>query len=403
MKIFNSIWSKCVNHWIYLKLCFFSLFCNTHLDQSYAEDVIEPTIWSKCVDYWIYLKLCFFSLFCNVHLDQSYAADVVMEPMIWFVDNFTKCLGPLFVACVVTLMSAVIVISYWIGLPYWWERNCYVTVGLLVVGHWLLVNTLFHYYMGVVTPPGYPPQDSLIPEAVSICKKCIAPKPPRTHHCSVCNRCVLKMDHHCPWLNNCVGHYNHRYFYMYMIFIVASTLFIMVFGFELAYTEVWLGEREGDDEELVGHPVRFNNSGSEPVVEWDEEMESRSPPASQSPEVMWRRRSIIFMAFICSGAFVALGCLSSWHANLIARGETSIEAHINKSETKRLAKLNKIYINPYNFGRDKNWRKFLGLERGRSWWHLLLPSRHKPEGDGLTWDSVFSVTEEVSVDHSKVS
>lgn len=46
-------------------------------------------------------------------------------------------------------------------------------------------------------------QDTLIPEAVSICKKCIAPKPPRTHHCSVCNRCVLKMDHHCrilqPW------------------------------------------------------------------------------------------------------------------------------------------------------------------------------------------------------------
>lgn len=37
----------------------------------------------------------------------------------------------------------------------------------------------------------------LIVEAISICKKCIAPKPPRTHHCSVCAKCVLKMDHHC--------------------------------------------------------------------------------------------------------------------------------------------------------------------------------------------------------------
>ena len=36
-----------------------------------------------------------------------------------------------------------------------------------------------------------------IPEVVSICKKCISPKPPRTHHCSVCKTCVLKMDHHC--------------------------------------------------------------------------------------------------------------------------------------------------------------------------------------------------------------
>ncbi|KDQ20944.1 hypothetical protein BOTBODRAFT_151917 [Botryobasidium botryosum FD-172 SS1] len=39
------------------------------------------------------------------------------------------------------------------------------------------------------------------------CRKCSAPKPERAHHCSECNRCVLKMDHHCPWLGSkCVGH-----------------------------------------------------------------------------------------------------------------------------------------------------------------------------------------------------
>ncbi|KAK1236045.1 palmitoyltransferase for Vac8p [Marasmius sp. AFHP31] len=39
------------------------------------------------------------------------------------------------------------------------------------------------------------------------CRKCWAPKPERTHHCSMCGRCVLKMDHHCPWLGyRCVGH-----------------------------------------------------------------------------------------------------------------------------------------------------------------------------------------------------
>lgn len=31
------------------------------------------------------------------------------------------------------------------------------------------------------------------------CVKCESVKPERAHHCSVCNRCVHKMDHHCEW------------------------------------------------------------------------------------------------------------------------------------------------------------------------------------------------------------
>lgn len=71
-----------------------------------------------------------------------------------------------------------------------------------MIGNWLLGNVCFHYYMSVNVPAGYPPEGGLIPEAVSICKKCIKPKPPRTHHCSICNRCILKMDHHCRILMN---------------------------------------------------------------------------------------------------------------------------------------------------------------------------------------------------------
>ena len=40
------------------------------------------------------------------------------------------------------------------------------------------------------------------------CMKCDEVKPPRSHHCSVCGKCILKMDHHCPFIGNCIGLHN---------------------------------------------------------------------------------------------------------------------------------------------------------------------------------------------------
>lgn len=150
-------------------------------------------------DKFSYFSLCFQSLFYNVHLSQSYVSDCLLEPIFWIVDNFSVVLGPFFLVAVTSLTAAVVFISYWIGLPYWWDKSPLATVFLLVFGNYLLVNVVFHYYMACTTSPGYPPSEVIF-EAVSICKKCISPKPPRTHHCSVCNKCILRLDHHCPWL-----------------------------------------------------------------------------------------------------------------------------------------------------------------------------------------------------------
>ncbi|EPZ33521.1 Zinc finger, DHHC-type, palmitoyltransferase domain-containing protein, partial [Rozella allomycis CSF55] len=60
------------------------------------------------------------------------------------------------------------------------------------------------------------------------CRKCDAPKPDRCHHCSVCKKCVLKMDHHCPWVNNCVGFKNYKFFILFLWYLSLYCLSILI-------------------------------------------------------------------------------------------------------------------------------------------------------------------------------
>ncbi|KAK2953951.1 putative zinc finger protein [Blattamonas nauphoetae] len=52
---------------------------------------------------------------------------------------------------------------------------------------------------------------------LSWCKKCNSVRPDRAHHCSLCDRCVMRMDHHCPFVGNCVGQYNHKHFQIFCL------------------------------------------------------------------------------------------------------------------------------------------------------------------------------------------
>jgi len=108
--------------------------------------------------------------------------------------------------------------SFW-GFFHFSLFNSIATLCLLCHARTMLSNP------GAVPPNAKP----LTPEGwASQCHKCHSFKPPRAHHCSICGRCVIKMDHHCPWVNNCVGIANHKFFLLFLIYCCTSCVYGLV-------------------------------------------------------------------------------------------------------------------------------------------------------------------------------
>ncbi|XP_051937245.1 palmitoyltransferase ZDHHC16A isoform X2 [Hippocampus zosterae] len=335
-----------------------------------------------------YLKLLLHSLYYNSLTDSNVVFDSLFEPLLWTVDYLTRSFGLVFVWMVVVLTSSILLVAYVVLLPN--ALRTYPTAWLvwhLCYGHWNLVMIVFHYYKAVKTAPGHPPAEKNDIPFVSVCKKCVIPKPARAHHCGICNRCILKMDHHCPWLNNCVGHLNHRYFFSFCVFMTLGCIYCSLSGrirFLAAYNA--LERFKHLEMEKAGVPV----TGMGPLIgllpTGQTDYATPAPPYSLKEKIM--DKGIIYMWVLTSTVAVVLGILTTWHALLISRGETSIERHTNSKEKSRMKKMGQVYKNPFNYGKLHNWKVFLGVEK-RSHWvtRVLLPSAHLPFGDGLTWDS----------------
>ncbi|XP_050529166.1 palmitoyltransferase ZDHHC15-like [Daktulosphaira vitifoliae] len=77
---------------------------------------------------------------------------------------------------------------------------------------------------------------------VRFCVKCRVIKPDRSHHCSLCGKCVIKMDHHCPWVINCVSYSNYKFFVLFLIYNLLMNVFVVTtsLSFVLKYWKTTL-------------------------------------------------------------------------------------------------------------------------------------------------------------------
>ncbi|KRX94193.1 putative palmitoyltransferase ZDHHC16, partial [Trichinella pseudospiralis] len=303
-------------------------------------------------------RMIFLWLFYNAQCDYDYAIDTLFEPMYNFVDNYIQQFGKIFVGFLSFMIFLMVTIAYLIVVPYEWPKRNFLQICVyFVIGKWLLINLIFNFYMGCRTEPGYPPQAS--------------------------------------WLNQCVGHYNHRYFYLTLIFMWLSCIYV-VYGMRDCFL---------DHYRIEGTTVPWCMAMENKLcyAKWLCHFETNISTKCEKEQETCRelvsgkmvQYLILVEFFVALAIVVGLLWLIYSHGKIISNGETSIEYYVNLATAKKFATRQKVYMNPYDFGWRKNWKSFLGIDDFREdfFKKIIIPSVYKPDGDGLSWPFAFSLDE----------
>ena len=180
-----------------------------------------------------------------------------------YVSKFLKFLGPLFCITIFTFLIYTYISVIKNIFPYWYKNfvsyenhKMFYTIYKYII-FFELLSTLFNHVLAIIIKPGsvqdlrnskyykehsayYSDNFKITPFFIrnnnlnhqemiwKICKYCKEIKPLRTHHCSLCDICVIKMDHHCPWINNCVGQNNQRYFLLFLFHSFCYTFLVTI-------------------------------------------------------------------------------------------------------------------------------------------------------------------------------
>ncbi|XP_037302462.1 palmitoyltransferase ZDHHC15B isoform X2 [Manduca sexta] len=151
--------------------------------------------------------------------------------------------------------------------------------------------------------------------SVRYCNRCVLVKPDRAHHCSICARCVLKMDHHCPWVNNCVCFHNYKFFMLFLGYALIYCLFIMAtcLPYFIRFWKMYQKYKHAHCDRLV-------ENGTYTKICMDLINGDFGTAASTG------RYHIVFAFFVSLMFAISLGSLFGYHCYLVANNRTTLEA-----------------------------------------------------------------------------
>lgn len=276
----------------------------------------------------------------------------ILHMAVCFIEVALSLIGPVLSTCALLMILFVTHTFFNEVFPFVVEeRGMVVGYAITMLGLYILVALVFNYLSATWVGPGHPANvdeqtrtelfedPGRRPNApLRYCQKCKCLKGMRTHHCSLCRKCVMKMDHHCPWINNCVGFRNHKYFLLFLFYMMTGSMFFLTCGATQA-ARVF-----------------------------------RGLPTSAT---------FMFSAVLCVAACIASMIFFVWNVILVATNQTTIEFMTNFS-TKE--------INRFDLGYFRNLQAVFG---DGPWYLWLLPSRAPPLGDGLVFPLVDPQTKEI--------
>ncbi|XP_050501073.1 probable palmitoyltransferase ZDHHC24 [Diabrotica virgifera virgifera] len=183
------------------------------------------------------------------------------------------------------------------------------------------------------------------------CSVCESLAPPRSWHCSVCNVCILKRDHHCMFTSYCVGLENHRYFMVFLLYMLIATLYASFYNMR-----------------FISHFITFDFS-------WKSIFKIVFPLATLFMDWTQNQLFIFLILIVLFGAGFS-GALLYFHVDLMFR---SVVTHERNTVSK------------YDRGRLENVKLVLGEK-----WYLVWLSpwiESKLPCDGINWDKILSTKE----------